>query len=58
MAIFERLLVENPKVLAEFVAAKLGKDHVTLIGEMIQPPVKVTDRAYPERMFLYEVYIL
>ena len=50
--IFKRILVENPKVLAEFVAAELTNIHVDLIGEMIQPPEDLEKR---RRMFLYEV---
>lgn len=52
--IFERMLVKNPKVLAEFICEGLTKEHVRLIGEMIQPPDK-DKRTYPQWMFLYEV---
>ena len=58
MDIFKRLLVENPKVLAEFVHANLEKKHIRLIGEMIQPPKEVKKRADSNRVFLYEVYIV
>ena len=53
--IFKRMLMENPKVLAEFIHEGLEEDHVTLIGEMIQPPDHPDKRTYPQRMFLYEV---
>ena len=54
MDIFKRMLVENPKVLAEFVDEELTYKHVQLIGEMINPP-DASDRRFPDRMFLYEV---
>lgn len=57
MDIFKRMLVENPKVLAEFVASGLTEKHVKLVGEMIQPDKDPEKRAFPKRMFLYEVYI-
>ena len=55
MNIFEWMLVKNPKVLAEFVDQGLTHKHVKLIGEMINPP-DASDRTFPDRMFLYEVY--
>lgn len=51
VAIFKRI-VENPKVLAEFVHENLSSEHVELIGEMIRP------EKHPntcKRLFLYEV---
>lgn len=53
---FKKLLKDNPKVLAEFIDEGLRKEHVTLIGEMIDPP-DLKDRTDPDRMFLYEVCI-
>ena len=55
--IFKRMLVKNPKVLAEFVASGLAEEHVELVGEMIQPNKDPEKRTFPKRMFLYEVYI-
>lgn len=55
MDIFKQMLVENPKVLAEFIEAGLTDAHIDLIGEMIQPPQDLEKR---KRMFLYEVMIL
>ena len=55
MNIFKRMLVKNPKVLAEFVDRGLTDKHVELVGEMIQPNEDPEKRTFPERMFLYEV---
>ena len=52
IAIFKRIL-KNPKVLGEFVRAKLTESHVQLIANMIHPPKSLDDRE--ERLFLYEV---
>ena len=66
VAIFKRLLVKNPKVLAQFTKANLGLKEVKLIEKMIQPPEqekKVIPVADPSgcdterRAFLYEVSI-
>ena len=56
VAIFKRIL-ENPKVLAEFVEEGLSSKHVKLIGEMIRPEEIVDQEKHPnyERLFLYEV---
>lgn len=40
MVIFKRLLVKNPKVLAQFIKANLGLKEVKLIERMIQPKPK------------------
>lgn len=51
--IFKRMLVNNPKLLAEFVFEGLTEGHVKLIGNMIDPPaIKERDK----RLFLYEVH--
>ena len=52
--IFKHMLANNPKVLSEFVDADLTADHVTLIGEMINPPEQ-SNRQDQKRTFLYEV---
>ena len=40
MVIFKRLLVKNPKVLAQFIKANLGVEEVKKIEKMIQPKPK------------------
>ena len=52
IAIFKRILT-NPKVLGEFVRAKLKEGDAQLIANMIHPPKSLDDR--DERLFLYEV---
>jgi hypothetical protein len=55
VSIFKRLLVENAKVLVEFVKAGLGTRHVKLIEWMIQPDKLPADSDYRKRAFLFEV---
>ena len=55
MKIFKHMLVENPKVLVEFVHEGLNEHHVQMIEWMIQPE-KLPDQER-NRAFLYEVYI-
>ena len=56
VAIFKRIL-ENPKVLAEFVEEGLSSEHIQLIGEMIRPEEIVDQENHSnyKRLFLYEV---
>lgn len=48
------MLMENPKVLVEFVRDGLGKKHVEMIELMIQPETIPADKR--KRAFLFEVY--
>ena len=59
VAIFKRIM-ENPKVLAEFVEEELSEEHVQLIGEMIRPEDIIDQDTHSnyKRLFLYEVCIL
>lgn len=50
------MLIENPKVLVEFVRDGLGKKHIEMIEWMIQPETLPVDKR--ERAFLFEVYVL
>ena len=52
---FKRLLVKNPKVLAQFIKANLGLEEVKVIEKMIQPPMEDEEFKKEKRMFLYEV---
>jgi hypothetical protein len=58
VAIFKQIM-ENPKVLAEFVDEELSEEHVQLIGEMIRPEEIRRPQTYFEykRSFLHEVCI-
>lgn len=51
--IFKHMLVENPKVLVEFVKAGLGKQEVKMIEWMIQP--EMVPEEMKKRAFLFEV---
>ena len=54
--VFQRMLKENPTVLAEFIDNGLTRKHVQLVEEMINPPRDPNDlRIAPDRPFLYEV---
>ena len=50
------MLVENPKVLVEFVKEGLGKKHVEMIEWMIQP--ETLPQELKNRAFLFEVTII
>ena len=55
--VFQKMLKDNPTVLAEFIDNGLTRKHVRLVEEMINPPRDLNDlQVAPDRPFLYEVY--